>query len=481
MKIDKEELVSIISQFNPWWRNDDIDDLPTWERASFGELYTWITAPPVARAVMISGARQIGKTTLLMQSIHKLIQNGVPPENILYATFDHPILKLAGIDAVIDAWRTRQPKQEGKEFVFLDEVQFIKEWGTWIKHQVDFNKGRQIIFTGSALPLIKTGQESGVGRWHTIRLTTLSFFEYIRLKNIPLPKLPEINSFQELFHWPASTFLEIAEKAHPYIPHFHHYLIRGGFPQTAGVDTITHAQKLLREDIIDKVLKRDMTALFGVRHILDLEHTFLYLCLNDGGILDMQVLCKNLELKRPTAQNFIDLLESTHLIYRLQPFGYGKEVLRGKFKTYLSDASIAPAVLLKGQSILDDPIGLSVAAESCVLKHLFARNYPFSTKFSYWRHKENREVDLIAESNNQVIPFEVKYRSDISQGDFVGLKQFCSDKHVSRGYIITKFPEDIGILTQWDTPILRIPAALLCYWIGEMELKQSQDVASSEF
>jgi hypothetical protein len=51
-------------------------------------------------------------------------------------------------------------------------------------------------------------------------------------------------------------------------------------------DAHNQAQRLLREDIIDKVLKRDMTALFGVRRVLDLEHTFLYLCMHDGGLLD---------------------------------------------------------------------------------------------------------------------------------------------------------------------------------------------------
>ena len=52
------------------------------------------------------------------------------------------------------------------------------------------------------------------------------------------------------------------------------------------------AQKLLREDIVDKLLKRDMTALYGVRRVLELEQTFLYLCLHDGGLLDMADLSK---------------------------------------------------------------------------------------------------------------------------------------------------------------------------------------------
>lgn len=58
--------------------------------------------------------------------------------------------------------------------------------------------------------------------------------------------------------------------------------MRGGFPQTALVDSIPQAQRLLREDIIDKVLKRDMTAIFGVRRVLELEQTFIYLCMHDG-------------------------------------------------------------------------------------------------------------------------------------------------------------------------------------------------------
>ena len=67
---------------------------------------------------------------------------------------------------------------------------------------------------------------------------------------------------------------------------------------------------------MDKVLKRDMTALFGVRRVLELpEQVFLYLCLHDGGLLDLPQLCSSLQLKRPTVSSFIDLLEATHLIY----------------------------------------------------------------------------------------------------------------------------------------------------------------------
>ncbi len=275
MRASKEELVAVLSQFNPWWRDEAISDLPKWRRAAFRELYAWTTNPPAPRAVLLSGARQIGKTTLMLQAADALLREGVPPANILYATFDHPILKLAGIEAVLEAWREREPKVDGPEYIFLDEAQCIRDWGTWVKHQVDFAKHRRIAFTGSATPFVEAGQESGVGRWHTIRLTTLSFYEYLQIKNLSLPALPRLKSLRDLFDWPQSDLYRVTESAAPYVGHFHEYLVRGGFPQTAQVESITQAQRLLREDIIDKVLKRDMTALFGVRRVLDLEHTFL--------------------------------------------------------------------------------------------------------------------------------------------------------------------------------------------------------------
>ena len=477
MNIPKDELIAVLAQFNPWWRGEGIADLPGWHRASFHELYRWVYTPPAPRAVLLSGARQIGKTTLLLQAIDTLLQSGVPASNILYATFDHPLIKLAGVDAVLEAWREREPKVDGPEYLFLDEAQFVRDWGTWIKHQVDFFKNRRIAFTGSATPLLHTDQESGVGRWHTIQLATLSFYEYLQLKKINLSPLPSLQSLDELFEWQQADFYRVIELAAPYVGHFHEYLVRGGFPQTAQIESIHQAQRLLREDIIDKALKRDMTVLFGVRRVLELEHTFLYLCMHDGGLLDMQNLCSNLEVKRPTAQHFIDLLEAAHLIYRLQPFGYGKEILRGKFKVYLADAAIAPAVLLKGKSVIDDADALGVMTETAVLKHLFTHYYSRSVRLTYWQDTKKQEVDLVAEVGHRIIPFEVKYRAQHTGArDLKRLLALCQQKNLAQGYVITKSIDDFGLLSSVpdkNTTIMRLPASLLCYWLGAAELSST--------
>jgi len=473
----KPELFAVLRQYNPWWTGGRFPDLPNWRRAAFREIAAWLQTPPGGRALLLSGARQVGKTTLYLQAIDELLTQGVVPSNILYVTFDHPLLKLFGLDGLLTLWREFEPAGKGPEYLFLDEIQMAKDWQTWIKHQVDFEKRRRIAVTGSATPLVTEGQESGVGRWQTIRLATLSFFEYLQLRKLSVPELAPVGSLREFFAWESARLTRTAEEARPLIGLFHEYLLRGGFPQSALVESIPLAQKLLREDIVDKVLKRDMTALFGVRRVLELEQVFLYLCLHDGGLLDLPALCSALEAKRPTVSSYIDLLEATHLIHRLRPFGYGKQVLRGRFKIYLVDAAIGPSVLLKGKALLEDADGLARAVETAFFKHVFTRYYSRSIGFSYWRGKNDREVDIIADLDGTLIPFEVKYRPPGHTGlaDLKGMTEFCDTHGVERGYVITRELADFKVQavpqTKVATRLLNIPAALACYWLGRSELE----------
>lgn len=468
-----QEIFSVLRQYNPWWESGTIRDLPAWRRTAFSELILWLGEPPAPRAILLSGARQVGKTTLLLQGIEELLARGVRPERILYATFDHPLFKLIGLEGVLNVWREIQPRSEETEYILLDEIQYTQGWQVWLKHQVDFEKRARIAVTGSAVPLETESLESGVGRWHTIRLATLSFSEYLQIQEIRLPNLPEVDSLAEIFSWSPADLIRIGETARPLIAHFHEYLLRGGFPQTARIESVHLAQKLLREDIVDKVLKRDMTALFGVRRVLELERTFLYLCLHDGGLLDIQALCTQLGLKKPTVSRFIDLLEAAHLVYRLPPYGYGKEILRGKFKVYLADPAIAGSVLLKGRGLLEDESRLGAAAETAFFKHVFARYYQSGVSFTYWRGRKSLEVDILAEVNLRLIPFEVKYsRSDVQESDLKGLRLLCAEKEIPRGYVITRQISDFGVVTfpgKVEAAILKIPAPLACYWLSRLE------------
>ncbi|MGH8020938.1 MAG: ATP-binding protein, partial [Opitutaceae bacterium] len=322
---------------------------------------------------------------------------------------------------------------------------------------------------------------SGVGRWETIPLPTLSFAEFLRLRKIEVAGVPEMKSLRPLFDWTPADFARTTAVARGLTPHFHDYLLRGGFPEPAMTHDLARCQRLLREDIVDKVLKRDMTALYGVRRVLEVEKLFLYLCYHDGGILDLTALTQQLDgVGKKLASSFLDLFEATHLIYRLKPFGYGKEVLRGRDKVYLADAALPGAVLLLGRKLLERPERLGAAVETAFFKHVFTRFYSQTPRFSYWRDRrgDDYEVDIIAELGDRLVPFEVKYQdAEITPRKIRGLRQLIEARGVEHAYVITQRWEDFGLLPVESLQpgrerevlaarVLKIPAPLACYWLS---------------
>ena len=473
----KEEIIAILRQFNPWWSNGPIYDLPVWRRPAFRDFIDWIKAPNKDRSLVLTGPRQVGKTTLFRQVIQDLIQSDVPPGNILYATFDHPLLKLIGQERVLQIWREYIPpkKKDGvvTDYLFLDEFQFMDGWDVWLKHQTDFQKHRRIAVTGSSASLLGQGAESGVGRWMTIRLPTLSFYEYLLIRNEnPLDEINERVTLAMFEDFSQRDRHDWADRARKLTPYFHHYLIRGGFPECALTDSIPRLQRLLREDIIDKILKRDMTAQFGVRQVLQLERLFLYLCLHDGSIINFSTISQSLGVQRQTVERYLGFFEATHLLSQLRSFGYGKEVLRGRTKYYLADPSIASAVFLREMQPLEETTLLGKIVESTVFKHLTFETFRIPRmNYSFWKGSKDREVDIIVESGDRLVPFEVKYRSKThtTTKDLRGLMEFCNEHHPKRAYVITQDPEDIETIAVGNSAILKIPAPLACYLLGRFE------------
>lgn len=132
----------------------------------------------------------------------------------------------------------------------------------------------------------------------------------------------------------------------------------------------------------------------------------------------------------------------------------------------------------EGRSFLEDPTALCVATETAVFTHLFARYSPQDARFTNWRGKKDREVDLVADAGGQLVPFEVKYRArHTGLRELKDLLELCQQKAIDRGHAVTKSLDDFGVvadLPDTSTRMLRIPAPLLCYWMGESELTNDQ-------
>jgi len=471
--VSGEQLLSLLFSFNKWWTTGKFpatERKPT-KRLAFYETQKYLSNPQLHRAVVLTGLRRVGKTTIMYQLIEDILDRGVPAKNILYVSFDHPIIKVCQMERILQVFLNNVALNE-ELFLFFDEIHYAEDWNFWLKTLVDRNPQYKIAATGSASPILAVqGAETGVGRWIDIKVPTLSFYEYCMLKNAPSPDLPKNINPNQLNILEAGDLAALIQASSGLLPHFHRYLLIGGFPELVLLDDLDLSQKLLREDIVDKVLKRDMTAIYNIRSVNELERLFIFLCLQSGNIITVQSLCQELKATRPTIENYIQLLSMANIIYISNLVdNTGKKALKSKPKIYMADAAIRNALLLKDESILANATEMGMIVETTVYKHLTAFYYRKQPKIGYWRGKKDKEIDtVIAFSNGEKLLIEVKYRetSSISNDDGIATEAMNPN---NSAIIVSKNPDDYGFLAiPTPKPIVKIPAFVYLYLLGFVE------------
>jgi uncharacterized protein len=468
-----ENILDLLYSYNPWWKTGSVQkefDKPM-KRIAFYEGYKALCNDSVRRAVLLSGARRTGKTTILYQTVSQLLHSDVLPKNVLFISFDHPLLKMCTISDILNVYE-QNVSTDRSVYCFFDEVQYSPDWNAWLKVLYDTRPDVKIMATGSASPVLadKT-KESGLGRWTVIPVPTLAFYEYCRLLSLDNPELPEGIKPTQLYTLPKTAQTDIIRKLSFLQPHFIRYLQVGGFPELALSKDDVYAQRILREDIVDKALKRDLPALYGIRNISDIEKVFLYLCFNSSNIINIAAICKELGITRITLEKYIQYLESANLIYISHLVNVGsKQMLKGQNKIYISDAAVRNAVLMK-DDITNDPVELGIIAETAVYKHVKAFSYASVAQVGYYRGGDrNKEIDIVVQYAQGASPImiEVKYREDAEISGKELIVAFSSETHPN--LVITKRIEDSGLCEYPEgKKIFRIPAPVFLYLLGYVE------------
>ncbi len=467
------EVLSLLHGFNPWWTGRR-QDLPEFRRLAFHICSEHLTDVRLRRAVLLSGPRRVGKTTILCQIAEQLVQEGREPKSVFYLSLDHPILKLVPLSRILRIYH-ESIHPEGREvLLLLDEVQYSLDWDLEIKHLIDHKSEYRILATGSASVVHRERlSESGAGRWIRVPIPTLSFYEFLQIRGEDTSRIPTDLWPRDLFSMGEGQLAELAVGFRHLMPHFQQYLLVGGFPETAQQSNVSSSQRLLREDVVERVLKRDMTALFRLRNVNDLEKLFTYLCIHSGGVLAVKTCADALGTSPTTVSNYLAFLEQANLIYRLAPWGIGgKKMLKARYKVYLVDAALRNAVLLRGEEVLNNPTEMGTIVETTVLRHLYAYCYRDTPEILYWRGgRGGKEVDVIVRSPAYVIPVEVKFRQNPSLDTRQGLYEFCRQEKPSHGYFVTQRDSDFAVRLFQDveTQFLEIPAHIFTYLLGQAE------------
>lgn len=475
--VSNEQVIKVLRQYNPWWRNPDmvkVESKPQ-KRLAYYEAMKMLKHKTIRRFTVLSGARRVGKTTIMYQMIENLVEEGINPKNILYVSFDNPIVKMINVETVLSIYESLYPLEDTK-YVFMDEIQYTEHWELWMKVIYDSRKDIRLTATGSSSPILEKGStDSGTGRWSVIKIPTMSFYEYCCLLKIEESTIPDSVKLTSLVKMSNSEIGDIMSRFSTLEGHFNRYLMIGGFPELVLSDDDDYAQRMLREDVVDKVIKRDVLTLFNIRSPLLMEKLFLYLCMNSTEIFSITTAAKELEnTSVSTIEGYLEALEMSNLIYISKPMDVGsKGALKGRPKIYVADAAIRNAVLMI-EDVLSDEKELGAMIETCVYKHIVSFYQGSTAQIGYFRKaKDNqKEVDVVIELPREKILCEVKYRNNSHIPATDAIVELCSDEKskVTHAFLITKSMEDYGIAKhETAVPIMRVPAIAFLYLLGKAE------------
>ena len=484
------ELVRDLDRQNPWWRNQPLPVLPIFRRWPYNKLRERLDHP-IAPIIVIRGPRQIGKTTLQLQLIKSLLEQGVAPQRILrvqfddlpslaHAKFEEPILRIVDWfeKTVLRATLNESAHRQEPVFLFFDEVQNLGAWDVQLKSLVDHSTVR-VMVTGSSALRIEMGRDSLAGRIHSLEVGPLRLNEIAALRS-----LGNLNPLQEENGWPDWLRPEFWHELTVHAQRqsgalrlaFAAFSERGAYPLAqarAGISWEDIAAQL-NETVVRRVIEHDLRV--GERGRKRdrqlLEAVFRMSCRYIGQSPNPALLAReaqqslNANIGPQRIRHYVDFLDSSLLLRAIEPLEIRLKKRRGYSKLCLCDHAIRAAWLqevipLDPEALDRSPHLFDLAgriAESTV-GYFFASLTGLSVAHLPERGGEP-EVDFVLTIGEKRIPVEVKYRRVIDPlRDTFGLRAFL-EKSVNNapfGLLITRGDAP----TVPDPRIVTVPLAAL--------------------
>ena len=475
MKLNK-----IFRPYNPWLDKDHQPFLlPDFKRPIFYHLLRDLEQLP--QMLSVTGPRRIGKTTLLLQIIQHFLEKGIPPERLIYYSFDDPALETSNVrvDDIVDNTMKliARNRSGGPTFLFLDEIQKLDRWELYLKKYYDLQYPVKVIISGSASsPIFKKSRESLLGRVKDHHLLPFSFREFVLYRLRDDSELSdEVNRFYNIGKALQAALIE-DPNFHEGIPDesssgsslrkeleklLQNYFLEGGFPEVWGLPSWVAKQEYLYDNQVKKVIYEDLLLAAEFRKPELLKRFYISLLEKPGQEVDIQSVSRETAVKVAQIDKYLPLLEMTDLVYRISRFqGGALRVRRGNMKFYMVDLALRNAALRLTQTLLTDDSVLGLYAENLVF--LALKKWRGTIQLDYFRGRGG-EVDFIVHvAPNRYLPVEVKYKNTIRNEDFDGLRTFRRKFPRSlRPIIVTKRWESFGQIS--DGYCIPLPLFLLFF------------------
>jgi len=462
-------LDEVLRSANPWWEGRPGRVLPEYKRWAFRDVLRKLNSG-IAPAVVLRGARQVGKTTLLEQVIeHLMREEEVEPKRILRVQFDElpslrelnePILAIARwFENRILAATLNETAHAGKPaYLFFDEVQNLGSWAPQVKSLVDHSTVR-VVVTGSSALRIEAGRDSLAGRISTLELGTLLLREIAGLREgLTIEALQGSNGLQPLIELDFWRTLEVRAASHCEARDraFAAFSERGGYPiaHTRPEATWPEIADQLNETVIRRVIQHDLR--LGERGRQRdpalLEEVFRLGCRYAGQAPSQAHLIQEIKLALhgnigwQRILSYLRFLEGSLLLRLVRPLELRLKKSRGPSKLCVVDHGLRASWLeepipldpqrLDGTQAFSDLAGH--IAESVV--GAFFTGMPNLDVAHFPERATEPEIDFVLTIGEKRIPVEVKYRRKIDpHRDTLGLRAFLEKSHYNApfGVLVT--------------------------------------------
>ena len=455
-QITDKELKKRLVFDNPWWEDGVIDprfrDMK--HRAYFDGFAKLVMETEVKRAVVLMGPRRVGKTVMIHQTIQRLMETGISENHILYVSVDTPVYTGMALEKLLELFMElhgHSPK--GSLYVFFDEIQYHLDWERHLKSLVDSYPDIRLVVSGSSAAALKLKSlESGAGRFTDFVLPPLTFAEFLDFEDLTDQLFDKENDKRRV-----PRDIESLNEA------FIDYLNYGGFPEAVFEKKVRHEMsRYVANDIIDKVLLRDLPSLYGISDPQELNRLFTVIAYNTGFEVNIDELSKQSQVTKNTIKKYLEYLEAAFLIRRIYRVDHNAKRFKKQthFKIYLANPSLRSALF--GAVDSDDP-AMGQLAETAIVSQ-FAHSAEFGTlHYARWKAGRNMmEVDLVMlDRHSQRLSAEVEIKwSDRAafnpRQELAGLLAFCRKNNLKEGQVSTRSFEgmqDIDGIRVYFTPI----------------------------
>jgi len=456
-----------IERDNPWWNvaAKPIPELESPRRVYFQPLKDLALDFSVKRATVLLGPRRVGKTFMIKQLIGEAIESGISPKAILYVSIDTPIYSGISLQHFLDFMpHERTPE---RRVVIFDEIQYLKDWEVHLKDLVDNYADIKFIASGSAAAALRLkSQESGAGRFSDFMLPPLTFFEFLNFIGEDEDLVNVVTTTVNGRNRNEYTVKDVEALNARFID----YLNYGGYPEAVLNESIrNNPEQFIRNDIIDKVLLKDLPSLYGIQEIQDLNKLFSFLAYNAGNEASLENISQESGISKPTIKRYIEYLESAFLIIKLSNVDDNCQTMKRErnFKVYLNNPSMRAALFAPVESTESERIGH--LTESAIFSQW--QHSPFFRQLRYSRWRNEGEVDIVYLSGPKQLPLWV---GEIKWSDRIGKNQAEVTKAME--VLLNKHPSINDAFFTSRTISQRIslagkqiniwPSALYCYMVG---------------